>query len=35
MSKAAAGSGNRDADRHLADAVLDTADGARRHGHRR
>jgi UDP-N-acetylglucosamine--N-acetylmuramyl-(pentapeptide) pyrophosphoryl-undecaprenol N-acetylglucosamine transferase len=35
MSKAAAGSGNRDADRHLADAVLDTADGARRRGHRR
>jgi UDP-N-acetylglucosamine--N-acetylmuramyl-(pentapeptide) pyrophosphoryl-undecaprenol N-acetylglucosamine transferase len=35
MSKAAAASGNRDADRHLADAVLDTADGVRRHGHRR
>jgi UDP-N-acetylglucosamine--N-acetylmuramyl-(pentapeptide) pyrophosphoryl-undecaprenol N-acetylglucosamine transferase len=35
MSKAAAGSGNRDADRHLADAVLEAADRARPHGHRR
>jgi UDP-N-acetylglucosamine--N-acetylmuramyl-(pentapeptide) pyrophosphoryl-undecaprenol N-acetylglucosamine transferase len=30
MSKAAAGLGNRDADRHLADAVLDAAAGRRR-----
>jgi UDP-N-acetylglucosamine--N-acetylmuramyl-(pentapeptide) pyrophosphoryl-undecaprenol N-acetylglucosamine transferase len=35
MSKAAAGTGNRDADRHLADAVLETPGRGRRHGHRR